>query len=99
MYETKKKLIFYFLLIIVVINYNKYYIIKMPYAITKEQMNYAWKGCLANMEKDDSVIFLHQATFHKHKMLSVMNNKEVKIQAKMWQRGLLNRHRFIRIYR
>jgi hypothetical protein len=58
----------------------------MPYAITKEQMDYLWKGCLANMEKDDSVIFLRQATFHKDKMLSVMNNKELKVQAKMWRK-------------
>ena len=55
-------------------------------AITRELMDYAWQGCLDNMEKDDSVIFFHHQLFHKHKMLSVMNNKELKVQAKMWRK-------------
>ena len=55
-------------------------------AITRELMDYAWQGCLDNMQKDDSVIFFHHQTFHKHKMLSVMNNKELKVQAKMWRK-------------
>ena len=62
------------------------YAINMSHAISKEQMDYAWKGCLDNMEKDDSVIFLHRELFRKHTMLSVMNNKELKVQAKMWRK-------------
>jgi len=54
--------------------------------ISREQMEYAWKGCLDNMEKGDSVIFLHHELYHKTGMLSVMNNEEIKVQAKMWKK-------------
>lgn len=54
--------------------------------ITREQIEYAWNGCLENMEKDDNVIFLHHELYHKTGMLSVMNNKETKDQAKIWRK-------------
>ena len=54
----------------------------------REQIVDSWLGCLKNMEKDDTVIFLHHQSFEQSKMLSVMNNEELKIQAKLWRKQI-----------
>ena len=56
--------------------------------ITKEEINYAWKGCIANMEPSDTVIFYSVRSYKQYKKLSVMNNEEITKQAKMWRKHI-----------
>ena len=55
---------------------------------TKDEMKYAWDGCLANMKPSDTVIFCCVRDYERYNMLSVMNNAEISTQAKIWRKQI-----------
>ncbi len=48
----------------------------------------AWKRAMEDKEKKDGIIFLHRKSYDKFKCLAVMDNEELKVQAKVWKKQI-----------
>ncbi len=46
----------------------------------------AWKRALREKEEEDTVIFLHESNYDQYGGLSVMNKREMNVQARKWKK-------------
>ena len=54
--------------------------------ITKDQIEYAYRGWKHTTTNNDTVMFLHKEQYSIHKCLSAMNNVEMAEQMKLWRK-------------
>ena len=48
----------------------------------------AWERCLADKGPKDGIIFLHRSRFDEYNCLCVMDDEEIKVQAKIWKKQI-----------